>query len=424
VCSACGAAEAGSEKKENNTRPSTEAAPVSSASASLPAQLKIDTEETAALTAKLVGGGATSAPALFKSLTAPATPSNATERIATIRALARLGNKDAVPILVDVVKSPPFLEEAEEAWTALGQLAGPEVIGNLMFILETPLDMPYRKLVVQVAAMKALTDISAREGGSIEFVQLCSKRRMKASPAERLHMVEVLQKLDTNGSRNLLLSLLSDPDANVKRVTLAAITRADDPQLIGKVLTFLTSPNPQLKKEAVLALGRCKSLASVPALINLIDSSDSGMRATVIGALRSITGRAFASTDNAKLWIEAETADGEQRLAVMQDMLKNESLILAPMLVEEIGKLVLLRDKETMHLRSLANHTNFRVRAAACTVLGQATPNLQTIGILIGKLGDSSEVVTASAWRSLKSMTGQTLPNKYEAWNQWFMKRG
>lgn len=322
------------------------------------------------------------------------------------------------------MKSPPFLEEAEEAWTALGQLAGPEVIGNLMFILETPLDMPYRKLVVQVAAMKALTDISAREGGSIEFVQLCSKRRMKASPAERLHMVEVLQKLDTNGSRNLLLSLLSDPDANVKRVTLAAITRADDPQLIGKVLTFLTSPNPQLKKEAVLALGRCKSLASVPALINLIDSSDSGMRATVIGALRSITGRAFASTDNAKLWIEAETADGEQRLAVMQDMLKNESLILAPMLVEEIGKLVLLRDKETMHLRSLANHTNFRVRAAACTVLGQATPNLQTIGILIGKLGDSSEVVTASAWRSLKSMTGQTLPNKYEAWNQWFMKRG
>ena len=420
---ACGASP-GSEKDKTNTQTAGPANHVDLSKLSLPPPLEVNEEELRALTDKLVKVGSGGVPKLLQKLSGDLSSADGLQLLASMRALSLLDAKDTVPVIIQVMKSSPILELNEEGWKTLGKLAGPSSLPELLFILESPRDMPYRKLVVQVAAMNALSEIAQKDRGPDVFVGECENRRAKASVIAKLRMIEVLQKLDTSLSRNMLFAMLGDPDRDVKRCALVAINRADEPQMVSQLHVFLGNTEVQLKKEAILALGRCKAIAAVPALIGMLDSTDGGVRTNVVWALRNITGRAFSSTANAKLWLESESAEGERRFAVLSELLKNGQPRMAPLFVEELSKLSLLREKEVAALRTYLSHTDFRVRAAVCDALGQTPPSLKTCALLIGKLNDPSDVVGASAWRSLKQMTGQKLPNSHTEWSQWFQKRG
>jgi HEAT repeat protein len=397
--------------------------PQSKASDPLPPKLDIDETDVRALTNKLTVSGAGNVPAILKSLNVNPTAADAVQVMAGIRALAVIDAKAAVPDLILFVKECSNPEMTEEGWKAIGKLAVPASLPGMLFILETPLDMPYRKLVAQIAAMQALIAISQRGDGPAVLVAEIEKLRVNASATAKLRMVEVLEKLDTNLSRSTLSSLLSETDRDVQRVTLSAIARADDPQVIGRIQLLLASSDPLVKKEAAAALGRCKAVAAVPALIKLLDSGDKGVRSNVIGALRNMTGRAFASTSMATSWWDEENADSQERFNALLDQLKQGQPRLAPLIVEELSKIPLMQDKVPSALLLYTNHADFRVRAAVAETLGQTPPVLRTYSMLIGRLNDSSDVVRVSAWHSLKKMTGQNLPNDREIWSQWFQKR-
>lgn len=381
----------------------------------------IDEAAAIALAAKLAEGGATRIPAILQSL--GVSPLETTQAAASIRALAALGAKDSVPALVKLSKSTESHEIAQECWKAVGQLAGPSSLPELMFVFDTPLDLPFTQLVVHVAAMKAISEIAQRENGPEQFVDLVEVQRHRAATQAKLRMIEILEKLDTSGSRRLVLAFMSDADAKVQRVALSAIHRADFPQVATMLKGFLASPDVALKKEGILVLGRCKSMAVMPALMELLDSKEAGIKPTAKWALQNITGRTFDSAAEAKQWWDAEKADGEERFRALADQVK-AGPPLAPLAIEDLSKMVCMREKLEPVLSPCFSQTDFRVRASACDALTKGAPSLKVFGLLIERLRDASDVVRGTAWRALRQLSGQKLPNEYTAWNQWLQKRG
>lgn len=381
-----------------------------------------DEKEIDALAAKIAEQGAAGVPEILKMLSAAQTPADSTQAIANIRALVRLNASESVSVLGQLAKATILPEVAQESWKAIGKLATPAAFPGLLFILEAPRDMPHAQLLAQVAAMNALAEIAQRYGGAEAFVAQCDVLFEKATPTGKLRMLEILQKIDTAASRNVLTLLLKDSDTDVQRVAASAVARADSPEMMSFVQALLASPNPLVKKEAILALGRCKSPGAMPALIEQLNSTDAGTKANAKWAIQNITGRAFNSAGEAKSWLESETISGEESMKVLLEQLKSGPPALMPLAIEDLGKLVCVREKVEPALRPLLAHNDFRVRAAACGAIGQASPSPKAIGLLISKLHDSSDVVRTTAWRSLVQMTGQKLPNDYEIWSKWLQK--
>ncbi|HLX68475.1 MAG TPA: HEAT repeat domain-containing protein [Verrucomicrobiae bacterium] len=381
----------------------------------------LDEREIDALAAKIAEQGAAGVPEILKMLSAAQT-ADSTQVIANIRALVSLKASESVSVLAQLAKTTNFPEVAQESWKAIGKLANPAALPSLLFILDAPRDMPYARLLAQNAAMNALAEIAQRDGGAEAFVAQCEELREKATPTGKLRMLEILQKIDTSGSRNVLIQLLKDPDTDVQRVAASAVARTDSPEMIGSVQALLASPNPLVKKEAILALGRCKSQRVMPALIEQLNSTDAGTKANAKWAIQNITGRAFNSVGEAKSWLDAETISAAESMNVLLEQLKSGPPALMPLAIEDLGKLVSVREKLEPALRPFLAHNDFRVRAAACDAIGQASPSPKAIGLLISKLQDSSGVVRSTAWRSLLQMTGQKLPNDYEIWSKWLQK--
>ena len=372
----------------------------------------------------LASRGAASVPSNLNGLSASPTMQDSTNLIAAIRAMTIHDAKDAVPALARLAQSTEDPAIAQESWKALGRLADPSSLPVMLFVLETPRDNSFRNLLTQVAAMNALAEIVKRDGGPERVIEQFEHLCTTSTPVGKQRMIEILQKLDTYPSRNMLYRMMGDGDPEVQRYAVSAISRADYPQIVDTLQRFLAGNDMALRKEAILALGRCKGLAATPALIEFLNSKEPAVKVNAKWALLNITGRSFESAANAKLWLEARRSDSEDRFKILLDLVKNGPESLTPLAIEEMGNLVLTREKVEVALRPYLNHRDYRVRAAVCHALGQGVPSTRVFGALISKLVDSSEIVRATAWRSLQAMTGQRLPKDYEAWSQWLRKRG
>jgi HEAT repeat protein len=331
---------------------------------------------------------------------------------------------EALAKLVQAAFSDSDYPAAQEAWREIGKIATPQDLPLLLPIMHNSQDIWKQKLATQGVAMAALTQIGKKEGGVRKFVEHFTNMRLTASPICKMRMIEVLKNLDLNEGRNFLASLIDDPSPAVQVAAIRVLDYSDSPHTLRLLNDLLSTPDLGLKKETMLALGRSKDLASAPKFIAFLDDKEPSVRDSARYALRNITGRNFDSSTLAKLWWDAEQNDSEENFKVLVEQLKNGPPQLAPLAIEELGKCVLQRDRVHEVLLPCLASFDFRVRAAACGVLGEMPASPKLLNTLVATLQDQSEIVAATAWRSLKHLTGQKLPNQYPVWSEWFQNQG
>src|SRR5437762_1183288 len=115
---------------------------------------------------------------------------------------------------------------------------------------------------------------------------------------------------------------MDESAADVRSSAINTLDFTQSPQVLTVLMRLTASPDGELKKAAILALGRCKSIEALPKLIPLIESSERGVKTDADWAIHNITGKSFASASAAQQWFESEKKNGAENVKVLLDQLK------------------------------------------------------------------------------------------------------
>ena len=373
--------------------------------------------KTDALATELIGQGAAIAPALTALLKDPL-QKPAPSRSIVIRALTELDAKDSVPPLLEIAKRSPDYPLRQAALAALGKLGEPELLPSLVPLLELPEDRDHfeEQFKTTDAARAALVALARKNGGPSALQNHFSLVWPNAGESAKIRMIEVLRDVDSRETREMLSTcLITEMSSEVKKAVVCAFGYSNQPVVLNMLTGLLSSGEPGLKKEAIMALGRARYVPALPQLFGLIDCQEEGVRGNVLWALRNITGRPFESADQAKQWLDTQKQEEGKQFKTLTGKLTTVAPESLPLVVEQLGGLVLMRQEVEQAILPYVNSEDFRVRAAVCASLG-GTGNL---AVLVAKLRDSSKVVSFTAWRALQDATGKQLPRDYAQWQDW-----
>jgi hypothetical protein len=92
----------------------------------------------------------------------------------------------------------------------------------------------------------------------------------------------------------LLLPLVTDPDPGARITALIKLAAFPDPRVDEYALTALADPDPRVRFEAALLLGRRKNRSAVPKLLDLLSDESDLARHAAHRALCGISGEAIA----------------------------------------------------------------------------------------------------------------------------------
>jgi HEAT repeat protein len=316
------------------------------------------------------------------------------------------------------------------ALKAIAALAAPEEIDELSCSLVTILNPP-NEIADQVAhdqmlstAIKTISSLGARSPQHTrQVVQHLSMLKGAATEICKFNIIETLKLLESRGAEEMLLSFLGDGSARVRKIAVGALGYMKSARAPQAILPLLKSSDIEIRREAVLSLGRMKYMLALEEIIPLIDSQHSAVKVEAGVAVKMITGRSFPNAATATQWLDEAKARENSTLKMLQAQMLTQPPELMPVIIEELGKLVLRRDKVVEILLPTLNHDNFRVRAAACAVLGRAGDS-RAILPLISRLAEPSLEVSFAAWRALVLITDKELARDPVQWRMWLDKKG
>lgn len=317
----------------------------------------------------------------------------------------------------------PDVEKKQHLWFEKLIALGPGASPGLLQALEAGIKNQDLASAVERALMKFAQE---KEDGERRLLNDLQTKFSNASAPLKLRIVELLQLSDTAQAEALLVACLSENSPALRCAAMDALERRRAGRTAqAAMFGVLRNGVPDEKKQACITLGQLKYVPAIPELIKLLASTESGLSENALWALRNITGLSGgANPESWTSWLNNAQENNQRDLALLIGEVKSGPAKFRPLVVEEMAKFVLLQDKVIVAVLGFLNDPDFRVRAAACDVLSQTSPSSQTCARLIEKLRDSSDVVAASAWRALKQLTGQNLPNKYDEWSHWFRKHG
>ena len=245
----------------------------------------------------------------------------------------------------------------------------------------------------------------------------------KATPAARARYARSLSGVRLAAAEDTLVSMAYDSAAEVQTAAVHALGMGKSPTIGKRILPLAGNNNAKVKVAVCFALGNSKYLPAMPTLIRLLASKEKDVPETALWALRNISGLQFEDPQRWQAWYDEETANSQKRLAELLQQIKTGPAELVPVAVEQIGALVLVRDKVVDELRFLLDHKDPRARAALCNVLAQSgDPRAEPL--LLQKLSDRAEVVNHAAWRGLRFVTNKNLPLDVNTWAEHLAKKG
>lgn len=384
----------------------------------------VEIDEEAQKLSKLVQGGQAEIPKIIAALSAQPPETPGADAAIQIRALRQLKAENAVAVLTKIAFASTDQEVAKEAWMALGDLGSPADLPAMLPILDAPKELKWKKLYAQKAAIEAIVAIGSKPGGDTKLVEQFGAMRIAGSSISRIRQIDVLGKVRTTSTRNLLCTYFADADPDVQRVAVDTVDFVEAPLLRKDLITWLDSPSALLQKAAILCVGRSGMINTIPKLVALMDSKVGGVQGNAQWSLLRLTGKKFDTSADAKTWLEAETASGEAKFEELKKNLTSVSARELPLVVEDLSKLPLQREKVTLLLLPLLQNKDFRVRAAACDALAKSDTGFQILRALVNCMRDPNDVVVASAWRTLKELAREERPKSAEAWQHWLTEHG
>jgi HEAT repeat protein len=334
-----------------------------------------------------------------------------------MEALGKLRSREAVPLLCEVAVQSPDDQNRIAAAEALREIGCfDQSVGLLLKNLKSDDALTLHRGVT------VLRVIAADPAGGREVMRQALEAMPTASISVRLNLVTLFSGSRSRDAETLLLRCLADDSPQIRAAGIHTLTGIGvGPAVTDRLIACLKSPaeDRAVIRESAYALGRLKRSEAVSSLIGRLNDSDEDVRSASLWALRNITGKSYGrDISRWQLWMKDQLKNSELEYRILVEHFASATKK-RPSILEDLPKLVLLRQKVTAFALAQLTHADFRVRAAACNVLAQ-TGTFEVIPPLIERLRDGSKEVSFGAWRALKVLTGQRLPNRYSDWQKWY----
>jgi len=251
--------------------------------------------------AELVGIGRPAVQSLITALE----DENLGVRLSSVRALGRIGDRQAVPALIKALEVGYVRESAIDA---LGEIGDPRAVGPLIKLLSE------RSSSIRESAKKALGKIGqpaiqvfidnassnedprAREyaagilgeiGGSAA-VQPLVKALSDEDSRVRISAARTLGQIGDPNAAKALSDALEDESRDVRKSAAEALGKIGDPQAVQPLIKAASDGNDNVRISAAIALGQIGAPQAVPPLVNMLSDRNSSVVTSAVGALGEI----------------------------------------------------------------------------------------------------------------------------------------
>ncbi len=210
---------------------------------------------------------------------------NPEQRLTAAQSLGKIARKEAVPALVEALRDPDAGVRRHAAW-ALGMI-GEDAVGPDHSPLAPLLFDPDPGVREAVAMALGLTgDTQAGIEWLLERLQepaiLADTKRLAAAS---------LGGMEARTAAPVLIKLLADRDARVRRWAVAALGEIADQQTVAPLSKALTKdPDPSVRIEAAFRLGKFGGEAARPALTAALKDANEDVRRLANAALKELAG--------------------------------------------------------------------------------------------------------------------------------------
>lgn len=329
---------------------------------------------------------------------------------------APVASKADLTEFIKVLEQPGEVEQHSAAWKKVEEQGQPGNLDELLGVLEHSAALDNPDLLA--LAIEALVRFAEKHHKATDASHLVIEHRPNASTTAKRRMIALLKALDTSASRVAIYAFLNDFEIEIRCVAVQAIDFTESDAVLSTLKENLTTADMSLRKDSALALGRIKYVGAIEDLIELLDSSDKGLKANAAWALQTITRQPFPDKAAAKRWYQEEKAREENNVALLAEQVRSGNPKFAPLAALELTKMTIERQKAIDALTAGLDTEDVRLRAAICEALGKTVRSGQVLKALVERLNDPSGVVTTTAWRALKALTGKELPKEPEAWGK------
>jgi HEAT repeat protein len=217
---------------------------------------------------------------------------NHPEKGAAVSALGRIGDKEAVPALMNYLKNGGF-----DAVPSLVMLnAKEEAVPVLIEMAESGY------YDIRSNAVRALGDLEGEKA-----TQTIIRALRDESTYVQFSAVRTLEMMDGDRPLEALIRAVqgNNIDAEVRRYITWALTKKDDKRLIEVLIKALIDSEGYVRLDAAASLGRIGDTKAVQPLVELLKDKEEIIRWKATEALKKLTNQDFG-TDHAawKAWYE------------------------------------------------------------------------------------------------------------------------
>lgn len=334
---------------------------------------------------------------------------------AAFEAILETDDKNTVSHLISLLDADSKAVQIA-AINALGRIVTPETITALTKIMMETQDSDLFK----PAQAGIIAILRSEKVSGTTFAVLTAI----AEEGRKIEKIRIIHCLGASGNRragHVLIGFLEDPEMSVTVAAIAALgtLKVSDHRISFRLRRFLDEPNPYIRKEAALALGKLRDIESIHDLINLLDDAHPGVIDTAHWALKQISGKRFSkSSVYWDTWWQDEEEKYQTELDDLLGQIHGEVTGRRVMAIRGLSRMVLGREEIADNLLQLTSDNNPMIRGEACAALGimkisQAVPDL------IACLDDTNNDAKSRAHRALQQITNQDLPAVRDDWEKW-----
>lgn len=213
------------------------------------------------------------------------------EKVSVAHSLLLLGDNSGLSYVRQELSDPGDGDVRAIAALALGDARDASLVPDLKRALSSDPD-----LEVKMATAVALTHYNDRAG--IDYL----KATISGDDAiSRRHMGQLLERINFEAGRDVLLAAVASQDPNMQLAGLRAIgMRGGEPEVHALGQALNTSHDPILRADVAWALGHIGRPSCIPILLKLVQEKDPAVRYTAADSLEKIASNLLKLSDSKK----------------------------------------------------------------------------------------------------------------------------
>ncbi len=232
---------------------------------------------------------------LKKILTSKSKKVQPSVRREALSALAEIGTKDAVGVMLCVVEASDW-EVRDAVPEAMSRIRRPETVKWLAAeVLATSQSPQVRKIVAEALG---------RVGQEVPQQPLAEALGKEKETRVRIAICETLGIVGDSESEDALIDALRDKSWLVRETALRALARVGTMKCTSEVIRLLNDKSPLVKEAAAIALSKTPDVRALEPLVKLLKHKDIRLHGAVLTALWRISGKEFMKESQWRAWLK------------------------------------------------------------------------------------------------------------------------